>query len=345
MKETGEDALVGDDKSMMGLSAPSRLVLRPFRGPSDFPGMAEVANASFYADGVLARRTPEDLARDYAAFTQCDPYQDAVMAELDGELVGYGRCWRFTQADGLTLHSQIGFVPGRWRGRGIGRLLQGWIEQRHHTVAAQQPDGPHVHHAYVQQGEDARARLLQARGYAPMRYFFEMLQTQLHAVPDFPMPEGLELRAVLPEHYRAIWDAHHTAFEDHWGMVPPLPRDYDTWLESLIFQPARWQVAWNGEEVAGQVRTYINEDENRHLSRRRGYTEFISVGRRWRGRGLARALIARSLRLLAQAGMSESALVVDGENLTGANRVYEDCGFHTVKRHTIYRKPLVVPEV
>lgn len=331
-----------DDISMMDSSALSRLVLRPFRGPSDFPAMAEVANASFDDDGVLALRTPEDLARDYAAFTQCDPHQDAVMVELDGELVAYGRCWRFTQADGLTLHSQIGFVPGRWRGRGIGRVLQGWIEQRQRSVAAQQSQGPHAHHAYVQQGEDARARLLQACGYAPVRYFFEMLHTQLHAVPDFSMPEGLELRPVLPEHYRAIWGAHHTAFEDHWGNGPPLPGDYDTWLESRIFQPARWQVAWAGDEIAGQVRTYINEDENRHLSRRRGYTEFISVGRPWRGRGLARALIARSLSLLAQEGMSESALAVDGENLTGANRVYADCGFHVVKRNTVYRKPLEV---
>lgn len=344
MEEAGEDALVGDDQSMTNVSAPSGLVLRPFCGPSDFPAMAEVANASFDADGVLARRAPEDLARDYAAFTNCDPYHDAIMAELDGELVGYGRCWRFTQADGLTLHAQIGFVPGRWRGRGrgIGRVLQGWIEQRHHTVAAQQPGGPHVHHAYVQQGEEARAKLLQTSGYAPMRYFFEMLNTELQAAPDFPLPQGLELRPVFPEHYRAIWDAHHTAFEDHWGMAPPLPRDYDTWLESWVFQPARWQVAWDGNEVAGQVRTYINEDENRHLSRRRGYTEFISVGRKWRRRGLARALIARSLRLLADEGMAESALAVDGENLTGANRVYEDCGFQVVKRNTIYRKLLAV---
>jgi ribosomal protein S18 acetylase RimI-like enzyme len=209
-------------------------------------------------------------------------------------------------------------------------------------VAAQQPGGPHVHHAFVQQGEEARARLLRASGYAPMRYFFEMLNTELHAAPVFPMPQGLELRPVLPEHYRVIWDAHHTAFQDHWGMAPPLPRDYDTWLESKIFQPARWQVAWDGNEVAGQVRTYINEDENRHLSRRRGYTEFISVGRKWRRRGLARALIARSLRLLADEGMAESALAVDGENLTGANRVYADCGFQVVKRNTIYRKPLAV---
>lgn len=327
---------------MAALPLVSGVVLRPFRGAADFAAMTAVANASSAADGIQVLRTPESMARDYAAFTACDPLQDCIVAEWGGEMVGYGRCWWVTLADGLTLHAQIGFVPGRWRGRGVGRLLQSWIEQRQRMVAVQQPQGQHVHHAYVQQGEDARARLLQASGYAPMRYFFGMLQTQLHAVPDFPMPEGLELRPVLPEHYQAIWDAHHTAFKDHWGMAPPTPRDYDNWLESMVFQPARWQVAWDGDAVAGQVRTYINADENSHLSRRRGYTEFISVGRQWRRRGLARALIARSLRLLADEGMSESALEVDGENLTGANRVYADCGFEVVQRGAVYRKALAL---
>ena len=32
-------------------------------------------------------------------------------------------------------------------------------------------------------------------------------------LPDFPLPQGLEVRAVLPEHYRAIWDADIKAFK------------------------------------------------------------------------------------------------------------------------------------
>ncbi|MNY69212.1 Mycothiol acetyltransferase [compost metagenome] len=66
------------------------------------------------------------------------------------------------------------------------------------------------------------------------------------------------------------------------------------------------------------------------------------MGRKWRRRGLARALIVRSLRLLADEGMSESALEVDGENQTGASRVYADCGFEVVKRGAVYRKPLTL---
>lgn len=322
------------------------LVLRPFRGSADFAAMADIANASLGADGVLTtRRTAESLARDYASFTQCEPLHDVIVAERDGQMLAYARCFRANQTDGLVLHAQLCFVPPLWRGQGVGRLLQTWLEQRGRAVAAlhsvSNPAARHQHHVYVQQGELARHGLLQASGYLPERYFWDMRHTRLHEAPDFAVPAGLELRPVLPAHYPVIWAAHHTAFADHWGMAPPQAGDYEQWLASaVVFQPARWQVAWDGQEVAGQVRTYIHDDENRQLGRRRGYTEFISVGRRWRGRGLARALIARSLRLLADEGMQESALGVDSANLRGAYRVYADCGFEVVQRNVVYRKGL-----
>jgi mycothiol synthase len=39
-------------------------------------------------------------------------------------------------------------------------------------------------------------------------------------------------------------------------------------------------------------------------------------------------------------GMTESALGVDSENPSGANRLYEECGFHAVKRTIVLSKPL-----
>ena len=42
-----------------------------------------------------------------------------------------------------------------------------------------------------------------------------------------------------------------------------------------------------------------------------------------------------------QAGMTESALGVDSENLSGATKIYEDCGFRVMKTETIYKKPLI----
>ena len=196
---------------------------------------------------------------------------------------------------------------------------------------------------FAEQHEVGLATLLTQEGYQPVRYFYQMVRPSLDDIPDFPLPAGIEVRPALPEHYRAIWNAGVEAFQDHWGFAPPADEDYQGWLgNKTLFQPHLWQVAWDvaTDQIAGQVRTFIDAAQNEKYQRQRGWTEDISVRRPWRRRGLARALIVRSLRVQKEQGMTESALGADSENLSGATRVYEDCGFRVVKRNTAYRKPL-----
>ncbi|MGO4391168.1 GNAT family N-acetyltransferase [Variovorax sp. M-6] len=320
---------------------------RAFAGPSDFEAMVACANASFAADQTGFFRKVEDVARDYANFTECVPQRDVWIAEVGAEIAGYVRAWRWAQADGLQLYGQFGVVAPQWRRRGIGASLHSWLESRQREMAAAHRSAPgHAHHAFVTQGESARAALLEKAGYRVERYFCTMERPTLNAVADFPLPPGLEVREVRSEHLRAIWDAHARAFRTHWGYSPPDEADYQRWQVSQVFQPHLWQVAWEVEtnEVAGQVRTYIDEVWNAANGRKRGWTEFISVGEPWRRRGLARALISLSLRTQEAAGMDESALGVDSQNLNGANRVYEDCGFIVTRRNRIFRKPLELGE-
>jgi GNAT superfamily N-acetyltransferase len=305
--------------------------------------MVACANASFAADETGFFRTVEDVARDYASFTSCVPRRDVWIAEAGAETAGYVRAWHWAQADGLQLYGQFGVVAPQWRRRGIGASLHSWLESRQREMAADHRSAPaHEHHAFVTQGEIARAALLEKAGYRVERYFFTMERPTLDAVADFALPPGIELRPVRPEHFRAIWDAHVRAFQTHWGFSPPDEADFQQWQASKIFQPHLWQIAWDVQtgKVAGQVRGYIDEVWNTANGRKRGWTEFISVVQPWRRRGLARALISLSLHAQKAAGMEESALGVDSQNLDGANRVYEDCGFVVTKCNRIYRKPL-----
>jgi ribosomal protein S18 acetylase RimI-like enzyme len=146
---------------------------------------------------------------------------------------------------------------------------------------------------------------------------------------------------VRAEDVRAIWDAGIDAFRDAWGFVEPDEDDYARFLtDPMDSQRELWRVAWDGDEVAGQVRSFINEAENERFGRRRGYTESISVRRPWRRRGLARALIGASIRALRERGMTETALGVDTQNVTGALALYESCGYIAVSRTTVFEKPL-----
>jgi ribosomal protein S18 acetylase RimI-like enzyme len=101
-----------------------------------------------------------------------------------------------------------------------------------------------------------------------------------------------------------------------------------------------WRIAWDGDEVAGQVRGFINADENARFGQKRGWVESISVRRPWRKRGLAHALIASTIDALRERGMTEGALSVDTQNVSGALRLYESVGFRPVNKSSVYRKPM-----
>ena len=72
-----------------------------------------------------------------------------------------------------------------------------------------------------------------------------------------------------------------------------------------------WKIAWAGDTVVGQVKSFINPQENAEMGYLRGYAEYISTHAEWRNKGIAGALLAASLREIKARGMTEAALGVD----------------------------------
>jgi ribosomal protein S18 acetylase RimI-like enzyme len=320
------------------------LTFRRYRGEEDFPGMVAVYDACRPVDGYDWPTSVEDMARSFAHLDHCDPHQDLILAEVGGETVGYGRGEWYHETDGTYLHDLTGHVAPAWRRRGIGRAILGWTEERQRKVVGEQAKSvPHLFQVSALDSEQGMAELLLGDGYTVARRWYQMKRPLEGNLPEAPLPDGLEVRPVTPDQYRLIWDASIEAFRDQWGFTEPAEGFYEEWLEDpTAMQPELWQVAWDGDQVAGQVRSFINRQENADLGRLRGYTEDVSVRRPWRRRGLARALILRSLRILREQGMTEAALGVDTENVSGALRLYESCGFRPSKSGAVYRRPLVV---
>jgi mycothiol synthase len=324
----------------------SALTFRHFLGEEDFPSMAAVAGSSETFDGEEYIHTAASISRNYDRNYTFDRHQDVIMAEVSGQLIAYARCgWESELGDNTRIYYSLGFMLPEWRRQGIGCVLLQWLETRLRLIAADHPPEPaklfQVIHNDRQRG---KAALFTAFCYEPVRLGQTMVRPTLDDLPNYPLPNALELRPVRPKHYRALWDAANEAMRDHWGMEELDDRDYRNWLDDpFVFQPQNWQVAWDvaRNQIAGQVRTFILDEENEKYGRKRGYTEFISVRRLWRRRGLARALISQSLRLQKAKGMTESALGADSENLTGATRIYEEMGFRVVKTYTTMRKPLL----
>lgn len=325
----------------------SGLVLRGFRGEADYPNILAVINASKVADQIERSDTLEDIARNYAHLHHCDPYQDMVFAEVNGETVGYSRVWWDFNAEGEWLGMQVAFLLPAWRRKGIGTAILRQDERRLRQIAERllaegiiTPQTRCYLDAFAMDSEVGAHALLQSEGYSPVRYEFSMLRPLAEPVEVTPMPEGLEVRPVRPEDIRAVWDASQEAFRDHWNPIPEPEEELRKILEDPDFDPGLWQVGWDGDQVAGSVMNFFDSEENQEYNRKRGYTEGISVRRPWRKRGLARALLTRSLKMFQDMGMQEAALGVDSENLSGALRLYESVGFRPVKRMTFYRKAL-----
>ncbi|MCA9969909.1 MAG: GNAT family N-acetyltransferase [Anaerolineales bacterium] len=321
--------------------AVSGLGFRGFRGPEDFPKMVAVVAGSKDADGLEWVTSVEDTTRDYAHLENCDPYRDMIFAEIDGQVVGYGRCWHEQLLDGTRNYMFFAHVLPAWRPAGIRRAMLRYLEAHLRTLAAAHPDdGPKLFQSWTSDSETHWAGLLESEGYEAVRHGFSMVRPDLENVPDLPLPAGLELRPADHGQWRQIWEAAREAFRDHWGAREWSESNFEAWPTYPTFNPALWQVAWDGDEVAGGVLTFIDHEENAEYGRLRGYTETIFTRRAWRRRGLARALIARSLQVQKAQGMTESALGVDAQNLSGALNLYKSMGFQVQRRHTTYRKAL-----
>ncbi len=320
------------------------LVFRHWRGEGDLPGMRDTLNASEAADQADRVITLEEITNSYTHLVNCSLDSDFAIVEVNGEIVGYVRVEWFQEASGQRIYTQVAFLKPGWRRKGLGTAMLAWAEARLRQIAATHPDdGPKLLDRFTPGTAIGLTALLQQAGYQPARYGISMVRPDLENIAENPLPAGLEVRPVLPEHYRQIWDADVEAFRDHWGYTPPTEERYQEWLnDKTIFTPELWKIAWDVEknEVAGQVRGFINQHENEQFNRLRGYCEFISTRRPWRKRGVASALISLTLKEFKARGMTESALGADAENTSGAVKVYFDNGFREVSRATLYRKAI-----
>jgi mycothiol synthase len=321
------------------------LVFRGFEGKSDYPHILALINAAKREDGVERSDTLEDVQRYYEHLHHCDPHEDMLFAEVDGEVVAYSRVEWNLNKDGEWLGFHINFMHPDWRRQRIGSAMLRWNEARLREIAARQLQAGEIQNTtplyfevYAADGETGKHALLDAHGYDSVRHEYAMLCSLSEPIKVTPLPDGLELRRGRREQSRQIWDAAQEAFRDHWNYIPEPEEEYQRWLKGPEFDPSLWKVAWEGDEVCGMVLNFVNENENEEYQRQRGYTEAISVRRPWRRRGLARALLTRSLQMFKDMGMTEAALGVDAQNTSGALRLYESVGFQVEKHDTIYRK-------
>lgn len=306
--------------------------------------MLRISTASNEADGVDERTSEAGLvnwlSHPSKGFNAAD---DIVVAEVDGEVVGYGWAFWVDTTDGARDYITRGYVHPEWRRRGVGTAILEHNETRLRALSVSHDvDRPRRLGTFADARRPGAVALVTRHGYEPVRFFFNMLRPTLDEVTLPPMPEGLEVRPIARDRgaYRRLFDADAEAFLDHWGGFDASDDTFQEWLDEPEFDPSLFVIGWDGDEVAGAVINIIDENENELLNRKRGLLASVFVRRPWRRRGLAAALVARSLVALRERGMTSAWLGVDADNPTGALGVYEQAGFTVHSRASAYRKPM-----
>ena len=313
---------------------------RPDGTDADYEAMAALLRATSAEDDIPWAPTATNVREEMEGSSSLDPARDVVVAEIDGRIVAVASVERAIRA-GTPMYDLHGDVAPDVRRRGIGHALLHENLRRARARADEARDAfPITARGFAEITEVGERALLDGHGFTINRWFFLMRRPTLDDIPDAPLPHGIEIRPVRPDHHRAIFDAEFEAFRDHWQ-----PHDYDESEFESLYKKADldtdlWVVAWDGDQIAGVVQNWIWPDENERLGVKRGWLEHISVRRPWRRRGLGRAITAESLRRLRAAGMQDAMLGVDAENPTGALGLYEGLGFEVDQRASAYVRPV-----
>jgi ribosomal protein S18 acetylase RimI-like enzyme len=93
--------------------------------------------------------------------------------------------------------------------------------------------------------------------------------------------------------------------------------------------------AFTGEELAGSVTVYWDEELNRRMGEPAGYTEYIFTRPAWRGRGIARCLVSAGLAYLRDHGLREARLEVRARN-DAALGLYRSLGYAVAQETRLY---------
>ena len=320
-------------------SATTGLELRPYAGEADLAEIARLENAEASADRLDRRTGVEELAARYAhPNASFDPARDVTLAELDGRVVGAAEREVVDTTDGFREYRLDGTVDPAFRRRGIGRvILAENLRQARRLAAEERPANP-IFGSWSFDSQAGDIALLESAGFEHARWFFDMVRPTLDDIPERPLPDGFEIRAMDAGSARQMWEADIEAFQDHWGGFDQSEEHLQRWLQDPSTDLSMWLAVYDGDEIAAGVINAIDPVANAALGFERGWLLSVFTRRAWRRRGLASALIAHSLRLLRSRGMTSATLGVDADNPSGALGLYEGLGFAVDRRATAWRK-------
>jgi mycothiol synthase len=255
-----------------------------------------------------------------------DPEQDTlVVAAETGDLASYGSAWGIDPS--TSVEAWINIYPDH-RGRGLGTWLVGWAEARSRRYLTR--PGTFTLLRPIVSSSGAGGAFLQGLGYRHVRTFW-YLERRLDGTetagdaPDGRLDQALSGRRRPAVHRVLEAPSRVNSASSRWpttrGRRPTSSR------RRRISHSCSWP------STAGRVGVltagFLEEE---------AWVHELGVLEGHRGTGIGWALLQRVFAELAASGRTIVKLNVDGENRTGATRLYEGVGMRPWRSWHFYEK-------
>ena len=304
--------------------------MRPYAGASDIAGIQAVRAEVHRADGDLWLPGPDTSEDPNGVHPFC-----LIAKANSGRTVGFTWMDWWSEAADTRVYLLSGCVEPAWRRRGIGTAMLRWQEAQATAFDRSKPiGGQSAFGANVGEHQTGNLALLTTHGYRVAFTAVEMAH-ELNGLPDsnIRLPDGLVQRAVEPAHHPQIHEVIEECFAG--ARDGYQPRTYEEYLRD-VQDIDIWCVVWAGDEIAAVVVNELQADGT-------ALTPWVAVRPAWRRRGVGLAVMRRTLRILAEAGVSTARLSTVAENPHNSVRLYEKAGYRVTDWQPRYRKPVSWP--
>ena len=252
--------------------------------------------------------------------------QDTLVVSTEsGGLAAYANAWGIEPS--ASVEAWINIHPDH-RGRGLGTWLVGWAEARSRRYLSR-PGTSTLLRPSVS-SEEGRA-FLQRLGYRHARTFWHMSRRLDGSERAGWPPDGVTIRTYRDGDGPTLHRVLEAAFEGHFGSESMV---YDAWEEATLRAPSSDLslvfLAERGGQLIGALTTATDEEEP--------WVAELGVLEAHRGTGVGGALLRRAFAELAARGWTIVKLNVDGENRSGATRLYESAGMTRGRSWHFYEK-------
>ncbi len=322
----------------------TKFVARTYASDADLPAIVELHNLCSAAD-KLDNTTDVESLREELSGPDIDPANDVGLWEdADGRLVAFTQLWIPPDTEGGELVAGCFFrVHPDTRNIGIESALITWGSERVAAIA-QERGVP----GFLQSGLRYstpeyiayRQGIMDAHGYTPNRYFFDMVRPLTEPIPEPQFPTGYTLGHLASDDDIPRWmEAFNQSFIDHWDYHPLSEEQARHWLGSAKYQAEGNLIAEAADgTLAAFCLCWIDPDDNARNNRQEGGISDLGTRRGHRKLGLGRAMLLAGMHWLKGQGMDTAGLNVDAENPSGALRLYESVGFTVRRKTAMYRK-------